>query len=208
MQLLKKYFPELSEKQLLLFAEMEKQYRYWNERVNLISRKDIGFLEEHHFLHSLAIAKAIQFPVGARVLDVGTGGGFPGIPLAVFFPEVEFTLMDSIGKKINVVKEVSSALELTNVEAIKARSNEYKLKTFDFIVSRAVSTLPKFYSETKHLIDKKSTFKNSGIYYLKGGDFFEELKAFHNTKIYSIKELFVEEYFYSKYVAFVQLNKR
>ena len=208
MQLIKKYFPELSEKQLLLFVEMEKQYRYWNERVNLISRKDIDFLEEHHFLHSLAIAKAIQFPAGARVIDVGTGCGFPGIPLAVFFPQVHFTLMDSIGKKINVVKEVSSALELTNVEAIKARSNEYRLKTFDFIVSRAVSTLPKFYSETKHLINKKSPFKNSGIYYLKGGDFFEELKIFHHTKIYPIREQFVEDYFSRKYVAYVQLNKR
>ncbi len=208
MQLLKKYFPELSKEQIELFTEMEKLYRFWNEKVNLISRKDIDFLEEHHFLHSLAIAKAFIFPDKSTVLDVGTGGGFPGIPLAVYFPNVQFTLMDSIGKKVNVVKEVAQALNLQNVTPIKARSNEYKEQKFDFIVSRAVTTLPKFYTETKHLINKNSKFKDFGIFYLKGGDFFDELKPFHNTQLFALKDYFIEDYFYQKFVVHIEPNKR
>ncbi len=208
MNLLTKYFPDLSQEQLVLFDKMAELYRYWNERVNLISRKDMDALEEHHFLHSLAIAKAFHFPKNSSIVDVGTGGGFPGIPLAVLFPETQFVLMDSIGKKINVVKEVAKALNLQNVEAIKARSNEYKDQKFDYIVSRAVSSLPKFYTETKHLLNKKSEFKQTGIYYLKGGDFFEELKIFQQTKVLAIREYFVEDYFQRKYVVYIRPNRR
>lgn len=205
MQLLSKYFPELSSEQILQFKIMHELYIDWNIKVNVISRKDIVNLTLHHFLHSLAIAKIIQFPEKSTVIDIGTGGGFPGIPLAVLFPNVQFTLMDSIGKKINVVKDIAEKLKLKNVVAIKARSNEYKAEKFDFIISRAVSSLQKFHLETQHLIKTPSEFPESGIYYLKGGDFFAELNNFERHKTFAISEYFVEEYFQNKHVVFIEL---
>jgi 16S rRNA (guanine527-N7)-methyltransferase len=204
MDTIRKYFSDLDAETDGNFAKMMQLYREWNSSVNLISRKDIDFLEIHHILHSLAIAKCVQFPKNAEVLDMGTGGGFPGIPLALLFPDTKFTLMDSIGKKIMVVQDIAQKLELKNVEAVKARSNEYKLKKFDFIISRAVSSLPQFYADIKHLINKPSQYAESGIYYLKGGDFSDELDQFRKHKIFPIKNMFTEEYFQTKYVVYIK----
>jgi 16S rRNA (guanine527-N7)-methyltransferase len=200
MNVIEKYFPKLTDSQLEKFSELKELYIEWNEKINLISRKDIENLDVHHLLHSLAISRIIKFPDKARVIDVGTGGGFPGIPLAILYPKVQFTLIDSIGKKIAVVNDIVQKLELTNVVAIQARSNEYKGERFDFVVSRAVSTLQKFKAETKHLLNRSSKIKNSGIYYLKGGDFEEELKAIRDYKLYPLREEFTEDYFQSKYL--------
>ncbi len=195
---IKKYFaltPE-QEKQFKMLPEL---FSYWNERINVISRKDIGNLEEHHILHSLAIAKFIQFVPETKIMDVGTGGGFPGIPLAIMFPEVSFLLVDSIGKKIKVVNEICAAAEIKNIEAIHARADEVKGK-FDFVVSRAVTELPAFY---KWVSKKINTINNNpipnGILYLKGGDVSQELLNFHaKTKTVALSSFFEEEFFATK----------
>jgi 16S rRNA (guanine527-N7)-methyltransferase len=206
MNLIKKYFTNLSQNQLGQFSKLEESYKNWNSKINVISRKDIDHLYERHVLHSLAIAKIINFIPGTKVLDVGTGGGFPGIPLAIFFPEVQFQLIDSIGKKIKVVNGIIEEIELKNCHAQQMRSDEFKLK-FDFIVSRAVSALPEFYNSTIHCIHKNSrnSLKN-GIIYLKGGNLDIEIEQFKKTiQIFNIQHFFEEEYFESKKIVYLPL---
>jgi 16S rRNA (guanine527-N7)-methyltransferase len=187
-QLISQYFPDLSAEQTAQFEQLYPLYADWNAKINVISRKDIESLYEHHVLHSLAIAKAITFKPATRILDVGTGGGFPGIPLAIFFPEVEFMLVDSIGKKIKVVNEVATALGLKNVKAEQRRGEELK-EQFDFIVSRAVTDFPEFYHWVKYKSAAKSfNVLQNGILYLKGGDLSEELKDFKRAKIIELKD--------------------
>lgn len=174
------FFPGLDVWQKERFARMQALYEEWNAKINVISRKDIGHLYSRHVLHSLSLSKVVAFRPGARVLDVGTGGGFPGIPLAVLFPETEFHLVDSIGKKIKVVEAVASALELKNVTASQCRVETLRSR-YDFIVSRAVTTLPEFYSWVGKLVSSRSRHSlPNGILYLKGGDLREELAPFGN----------------------------
>ena len=206
MELLTKYFPSLSNEQLDKFGQLEELYLEWNSRINVISRKDMEHFYERHVLHSLGIAKVIQFTPGAQVLDVGTGGGFPGIPLAILFPETKFLLVDSIGKKIKVVQEVAEAVSITNVEAIKARAEDVKGK-FDFVVSRAVTTLPDFikWIESKIKRESRNTMQN-GILYLKGGDLDAELAPVQDKcKIYNLSNFFEEKFFDTKKVVHVAL---
>lgn len=208
MGIVEKYFTGLSEKQISQFNQLEGLYREWNEKINVVSRKDIDELEIHHVLHSLAIAKVISFQPGTRVLDVGTGGGFPGIPLAIMFPEVDFYLVDSIGKKIKVVEGVASALGLKNVKADQVRVETMKEK-FDFIVSRAVTAFPSFMTLIRNRI-LKGGFNElpNGIIYLKGGDFEEEIKDFRERiTVYNIPEFFEEEFFETKKVIYMKYLK-
>ena len=199
---LKQYFPSISEVQLNKFSELFPLYSLWNKRINLISQKDISNLFIRHILHSLAIAKVIKFPKGSKIVDVGSGGGFPGIPLAVLFPESQFTLIDSIGKKVKVIKEISQSVKLTNVNALQKRSNEFK-ETFDFVTGRAVTAFPKFYDSVIHLINKNRKLKNRGILYLKGGNFEDEIKQFRNVKVYNIHDFFEDEFFETKKVIYL-----
>ena len=205
MDIVEKYFTGLSDKQVEQFRQLEGLYREWNEKINVISRKDIDALSVHHVLHSLAIAKVISFKGGTKVLDVGTGGGFPGIPLAIMFPEVDFFLVDSIGKKIKVVEGVAGALGLKNVTARQVRVETMKEK-FDFTVSRAVTAFPAFVSLTRNRI-RESSFNDlaNGILYLKGGDFEEEIKDFRNrVSIYNIPDFFEEEFFETKKLIYMK----
>ena len=205
MDIVEKYFTGLSDKQVEQFRQLEGLYREWNEKINVISRKDIDALSVHHVLHSLAIAKVISFKGGTKVLDVGTGGGFPGIPLAIMFPEVDFFLVDSIGKKIKVVEGVAGALGLKNVTARQVRVETMKEK-FDFIVSRVVTAFPAFVSLTRNRI-RDSSFNDlaNGILYLKGGDFEEEIKDFRNrVSIYNIPDFFEEEFFETKKLIYMK----
>lgn len=204
--LIQKYFASLSKTQLSRFAQLGPLYSEWNERINVISRKDIGSLYEKHVLHSLAIAKAIRFSAGSAVLDVGTGGGFPGIPLAIIFPEVRFHLVDSIGKKIKVVKAVAEALQLENVTADQVRAEELKAK-YDFIVSRAVISLPDFVKWIRKNVssEQKNALPN-GVLYLKGGDLQEELKPFgRQPVVYNLSSYFQEEFFETKKLVYLPL---
>jgi len=206
MELILKYFPELTTDQLEKFRQLEGLYLEWNSRINVISRKDMEHFYERHVLHSLGIAKVIKFLPGAYVLDVGTGGGFPGIPLAILFPETKFLLVDSIGKKIKVVQEVAEAAGISNVEAIKARAEEMKGK-FDFVVSRAVTTLPDFikWVENKIKRESRNTMQN-GILYLKGGDLDAELAPLQNKcQVFSLSDYFEEPFFETKKVVHVSL---
>ena len=206
MVFIQKYFPELTEVQINQFQQLEVLYHDWNSKINVISRKDIDQLYVKHVLHSLAIAKIQKFEPGTYVLDVGTGGGFPGIPLAILFPETRFYLIDLIQKKINVVKAVADALELKNVKAEQLRAENVK-GDFDFIVSRAVTNMPDFVSWIKDKIKKqqKHQLKN-GILYLKGGDLTEELAGFPNAKEYNISEFFEGEFFETKKVVHLPLK--
>jgi 16S rRNA (guanine527-N7)-methyltransferase len=206
MDFILKYFPELTEVQTSQFQQLEALYHDWNSKINVISRKDIDQLYVKHVLHSLAIAKIQKFEPGTYVLDVGTGGGFPGIPLAILFPETRFYLIDVILKKINVVKAVAEALELKNVKAEQMRAENVK-GDFDFIVSRAVTNMPDFVSWIKDKIKKqqKHELKN-GILYLKGGDLTEELSTFPNAKEYNIAEFFEGEFFETKKVVHLPLK--
>jgi 16S rRNA (guanine527-N7)-methyltransferase len=201
--LIQKYFPELSEEQRRLFDMLQPLYADWNSKINVISRKDIDQLYERHVLHSLGIAKVLSFAPGTRIFDVGTGGGFPGIPLAILFPHCSFTLVDSIGKKIKVVNEVSSALGLTNVSGFHMRAEEVKEK-FHFVVSRAVTEFPTFHRwvKNKFLTEKLNVLPN-GILYLKGGDLQEEFgKLYDKAKFYELSHYFEEEFFQSKKVVY------
>lgn len=200
-----KYFPEITSKQKEQFAKMEALYKDWNLKINVVSRKDIDELYLRHVLHSLGIAKVMSFEPGAKVLDVGTGGGFPGIPLAVLFPETQFHLVDSIGKKIKVVEEVVAGLELTNVKTTHGRVEEVKAK-YDFIVSRAVAQMDTFvrWVNKKTHSNHQHAFAN-GILYLKGGDLTEELQRYPEAEIIPLNEVFDEEFFDTKSVVYLPL---
>ena len=198
-----KYFDELSELQKERFLKLGALYQDWNKKINVVSRKDIDELYLRHVLHSLGIAKVQRFNEGASVLDVGTGGGFPGIPLAILFPEVNFTLVDAIGKKIKVVQEVVEGLQLDNVTAIHSRVEDINGQ-FDFIISRAVAAMPTFVHWTKGKIKKDSAHeRKNGILYLKGGDLTEELKGYRTVQVFDLSEYFEEEFFETKKVVYL-----
>ncbi len=206
-ELIFSHFPNLSETQKEQFTKLKDLYEFWNNQINVISRKDMDSFYERHVLHSLAIAKIISFKENTSILDIGTGGGFPGIPLAILFPECNFHLVDSIGKKIKVVNEVALALNLKNVTASHERAENIKEK-FDFVVSRAVTAMPDFLPWTKNKFKKQNlnSLKN-GILYLKGGDLTEEMKPVKvKFKIHSIPDFFKEEFFETKKVVYVKMN--
>ena len=203
---IQKYFPYLTDIQKEQFAKLEFLYHDWNAKINVISRKDIDELYTKHVLHSLGIAKIIKFEPGTFVLDVGTGGGFPGIPLAILFPETRFYLIDVVAKKIKVVQAVAEALELKNVKAEQMRAELVK-GDFDFIVSRAVTNMPDFVSWIKDKIKKKSKHElKNGILYLKGGDLTEELKDFPKATEYNLSDFFEDEFFETKKVVHLPLK--
>lgn len=206
MDIILKYFPDLSDVQRSQFAALYDLYHDWNSKINVISRKDIDSVYEHHILHSLAIAKAIKFRPGTRVLDLGTGGGFPGIPLAIMFPEASFRLIDGTGKKILVVKEISKAIGLENCEAEQLRG-ENETGKYDFVVSRAVMPLPELVRLVKKNIAKpqRNSLPN-GLLCLKGGNVNEEIKPFkHIVDVTEIAKMFSEEWFKQKYLIYVPL---
>lgn len=200
------YFPNLSEIQIKQFQDLEALYKDWNSKINVISRKDIDELYEKHILHSLAIAKIQEFKAGSTIMDVGTGGGFPGIPLAILFPDTQFYLIDVIAKKIKVVTEVAQAIGLKNLKAEQKRANTVNEK-FDFIVSRAVTNMPDFVEWVKGKIKKHNGHANrtNGILYLKGGDLTEELQDFPEAIQYNIADFFTEEFFETKKVVYLPL---
>jgi 16S rRNA (guanine527-N7)-methyltransferase len=203
-ELIQKYFPNLSEEQLHRYTQLQEVYEEWNQQINVISRKDIDQLYLRHVLHSLAIARVIRFSPGTKILDVGTGGGFPGIPLAIMFPEVEFHLVDSIAKKIKVVQEVVNALGLKNVVAEQKRAEKIK-DQYDFVVSRAVTAMPRFVSWIrKNISDKDQNGLPNGVLALKGGDLNEELSAFNGEYLtFEINEFFEEDFFETKKVVYL-----
>lgn len=201
-KLILKYFPDLTEQQIDQFTQLENLYGEWNEKINVISRKDMDALYEKHILHSLGIAKVIFFSAGTKVLDVGTGGGFPGIPLAILFPEAQFTLVDSIGKKITVVKAVAEALDLKNLRAYHQRAEDLKEK-FHFVVSRAVTQMPAFLRWLRGKFEKEQiNTKHNGVLYLKGGDLGEELEGI-KAEIFNLKSHFEEDFFDTKKVVYI-----
>ncbi|NVK09088.1 MAG: 16S rRNA (guanine(527)-N(7))-methyltransferase RsmG [Tenacibaculum sp.] len=206
MELIKKYFDNLSEKQLEQFSKLQELYQDWNLKINVVSRKDIDELYLRHVLHSLGIAKVMEFKAGAKVMDVGTGGGFPGIPLAILFPETQFHLVDSIGKKIKVVNEVAEGLGLQNVKTTHGRVEEVD-DTYDFIVSRAVAQMETFHRWVKNKVHKKQNHAlKNGILYLKGGDLTEELANFPKATIYNLPDFFEEEFFETKKVVHLPMK--
>ena len=206
MDIVLKYFPNLTERQKEQFAALLPLYEKWNEQINVISRKDMEHFYEHHVLHSLAIAKVMRFAPMSEVLDVGTGGGFPGVPLAIMFPDARFTLIDSIGKKIKVVSDVIERVGLTNSKAMQIRAEQLDGE-YDFVVSRAVTTLGEFVPWVKGKISKSQyNDLHNGILYLKGGDLTNELFTFrHKVKTWDISEWFEEEFFETKKVIYLPL---
>ena len=201
-ELIQKYFPNLTEKQIEQFIKLDELYKEWNEKINVISRKDMDSLYEKHILHSLGIAKVMAFSDRTKVLDIGTGGGFPGIPLAILFPEVHFTLVDSIGKKITVVKEVSEGIGLKNITAIHSRAEDIKGQ-FHFVVSRAVTQMPVFLRWLRGKFDKEQfNPKHNGVLYLKGGDLAEELAGL-KSEIFNLKDYFEGEFFETKKIVYL-----
>lgn len=201
-----RYFPKLSELQREQFAKLGDLYAHWNAQINVVSRKDVGSLYLHHVLHALGIAKFINFTPGTQVLDVGTGGGFPGIPLAILFPEIQFHLVDSIGKKIKVVREVAAAIGLKNIEAYHIRAEQLDEK-YDFVVSRAVTRLADFYPwvSNKFLKKDKNAIPN-GILYLKGGDLREEIREAHlRAEVHSLAQYFTEDFFETKHLVYIPI---
>ena len=203
---LDKYFPKLSKDQLKNFNSLIELYVAWNSKINIISRKDIDNLFVNHILHSLSIAKIHEFIDGTDVLDVGTGGGLPGIPLAILFPKVNFTLLDSISKKIKVVEDIRKNLNLSNVTTINERVENHDLK-YDFVISRAVSKMDKFYSLVKKNIKSKSiNSMPNGIISLKGGDLESELKQFNNFKVFKISKFFSDDFFQTKKIVYIPLT--
>jgi 16S rRNA (guanine527-N7)-methyltransferase len=198
------YFPDITPHQQQQFAQLQELYEHWNAQINVISRKDIELLYERHVLHSLGIAKVMRFKPNTRIMDVGCGGGFPGIPLAILFPEASFYLVDSIGKKIKVVNEIAATLQLKNVRAEHKRAEEVKEK-FEFIISRAVTEFPAFYRWVQNKISKEQfNALPNGILYLKGGDLAEEFKDFKKRVVfYDLKDYFKEEFFETKKVVYL-----
>ncbi|AXG74205.1 16S rRNA (guanine(527)-N(7))-methyltransferase RsmG [Flavobacterium arcticum] len=206
MQEIIRQFPNLTETQLEQFAQLEALYTDWNAKINVISRKDIDALYTKHVLHSLGIAKVMPFKPGATVLDVGTGGGFPGIPLAILYPETDFYLIDVIAKKIKVVQEVAAALGLTNVEAEQKRA-ENVIGEFDFIVSRAVTNMPDFVKWVRGKVKKEQNHDlPNGVLYLKGGDLTEELQVFQKVTLYNLSDYFTDEFFETKKVVHLAMK--
>lgn len=206
MKILTKYFPDLTDVQLKQFEKLEELYKDWNSKINVISRKDIDELYLRHVLHSLGIAKVQSFVPGSKVLDVGTGGGFPGIPLAILFPETQFQLVDSIGKKIKVVQGVVEALELKNVQANHMRAEKVKGE-FDFVVSRAVTAMPDFVKWVRKKVAKKQQHElRNGILYLKGGDLTDELSLFTSVSLYDLPKFFEEDFFETKKVVHLPIK--
>jgi len=205
-RLLLKYFPDLDDNQLKQFEKISEVYKDWNQKINVVSRKDIDEIYIRHVLHSMGIAKIQAFLPGSKVLDVGTGGGFPGIPLAILFPETEFTLVDSIGKKIKVVEEVVEELGLQNVKAINDRVENISGE-FDFIVSRAVAVMPSFVHWVKGKIAKHSLHeRKNGILYLKGGDLSEEIEPYRTVEVFELSVIFEEEFFDTKKVVYLPMK--
>ena len=204
MELIKKYFPELTDEQERQLAMLDALYRDWNAKINVISRKDIDNLYEHHVLHSLALAKALHFKAGTKVLDFGTGGGFPGIPMAILFPEVQFKLIDGTGKKIRVATEVAQAIGLKNVVAEHRRGEEEKGK-YDFVISRAVMPLPDLIKIVrKNISSKQQNAMMNGVFVLKGGNIDSEIHPYRkNVEVSDISQWFKEEWFKEKYVIYV-----
>lgn len=204
LELIEKYFPDLTADQLSQFSKLQELYKDWNQKINVVSRKDIEELYLRHVLHSLGIAKVQEFLPEASILDVGTGGGFPGIPLAIMFPQTHFHLVDSIGKKIKVVNEVVEGLELSNVKTSNARVEELDGQ-YDFIVSRAVAVMPTFVHWVKGKTSKNNrhTLKN-GILYLKGGDLSEELADYPTARLYDLRDYFEEDFFDTKKVVYLR----
>ncbi len=207
MELINKYFPQLTDRQKYQFEKLYELYSYWNSKINVISRKDIENLYKHHVLHSLAIAKMTRFVDGTKIIDVGTGGGFPGIPLAILFPECKFTLVDSIGKKIRVAIDIATNIDLKNVTCRHERAEDEKDK-FEFLVSRAVMPLSDLYILGKRLINKKEQ-KNSypnGLLCLKGGQLVNEIAPYKKaSEVMNISSFFQEEYFKDKKVVYTQI---
>lgn len=209
MELIRKYFPHLTSAQVQQFSALEDLYKEWNEKINVISRKDMENFYKHHVLHSLAIAKKISFPGGTEIMDLGTGGGFPGIPLAVYFPEVKFHLVDSVNKKLKVVNAVVDALKLKNVITQHSRAEEIKDRKFDLVISRAVAPLKDLCKWSKPLVKKTPKTgeeKLRGLICLKGGDINNEIAdSGHRFEVYNIAEIFEEEFFKEKYILFTAL---
>ena len=207
MELLNKYFPDLTSLQISRFEQLGPLYHEWNEKINVISRKDIDELYIRHILHSMALAKIIRFTPGTTIIDVGTGGGLPGIPLAILFPECQFTLIDSIGKKIRVVQEIAGELKLQNIKAQKNRIQEIRTR-YDFVISRAVTAFPEFVSMVRKNISplSKNALPN-GILYLKGGDFEQEIKPFKSSaEIFELSKIFSEPFFETKKVIYLPVR--
>jgi len=208
MNIITKYFPDLTEEQVEQFKQLDSLYKLWNEQINVVSRQDIDELYLRHVLHSLGIAKVVSFKDGTRILDVGTGGGFPGIPLAILFPNCQFVLVDSIGKKIKVVSEIAKALDLKNVKALNCRAEEVKGQ-FDFVVTRAVARIAKFipWVKGKLLPEGESELKN-GILFLKGGDLTEEIEeSGKKVEVFLLSNYFTEDFFETKVVVYTRVKK-
>lgn len=205
MDIIRKYFDEFTEVQDKQFDALKELYMEWNQKINVISRKDMDNFYEHHVLHSLAIATQFDFPSGYKILDLGAGGGFPGIPLAIFFPDVKFLLVDSINKKLNVVKEVASAIGLTNVEVFHSRVEDIRNQKFNVVISRAVAPLRDLWFWSRPLLLPAPSQKPSGLICLKGGDLSDEIsESGLRPRIWEIEKIFEEEYFKGKYI----LNSR
>jgi 16S rRNA (guanine527-N7)-methyltransferase len=209
MEILLKYFSDFTERQLEQFRALDELYKEWNAKINVISRKDIDSLYENHILHSLSIAAAFDFPAGMEIIDIGTGGGFPGVPLAIFFPDVKFHLVDSINKKLKVVEAVKEAIGLTNITTQHIRAEEIKNRKFDFAVSRAVAPLKDLLKWSRPLL-KNTQFQTesdtyrSGLICLKGGDLAQEIHDSHTRpRSIEINSIFPEEYFQEKYILYV-----
>lgn len=209
MKTIEKYFPKLTKKQKNQFAQLGELYAFWNEQINVISRRDTENFYERHVLHSLGIAKIISFSDYSKILDIGTGGGFPGIPLAILFPNCQFTLVDSIGKKIKVVNEIATSLELKNVIGVHDRAENIEGE-YDFIISRAVTAMPSFIQWTKGKFKKKNiNILKNGILYLKGGDLSEEMKPVKQKYlIHDLSSYFKEDFFETKKLVYVTAEKK
>jgi 16S rRNA (guanine527-N7)-methyltransferase len=203
--IIRKYFPGISDETITQITKAGDAYKEWNEKINVISRKDIEHLYLHHFLHSMSILKCMSFEPGTKFIDVGTGGGFPGIPLAICLPDCEFLLVDSIGKKLKVVEGVCEAAGISNVRTMHTRAEQVK-EQCDFVTGRAVETLREFYLHVHHLVPKKSSGKDKGILYLKGGELKDEIKELKKpVKGFSLSQIIPEEYFETKKLIFIPI---